>query len=309
MLYTLVLSPFKEETIHKLNKIKGYEYHYASQGLTNEDYKKAEVILGNPSMDIVNMCPNLKWIQTDSAGVNAYRNLNPNITLSNAYGAYGEGISEYMLACVLTSDRELLRYAAYQKENLWQPELHGIGIANMHVLSIGMGSIGKQFLKKMKLLGAKTYGVTRTAHETPDYVDALYSNEELLSVLPSMDVIALSLPETKDTIHYIDDEKLTAMKQNAILINVGRGSAIDETALLRHHEKFSHIWLDVVEHEPLPKNSSLWVKENIHITPHISGRFLNPLNYTNVTNIMLENMKRYINNEELLHVIDSKIGY
>ncbi len=312
MRYTVVLSSLTEQTKAQLNKIDGYSFHFIKENeLTDEICNLIEVIIGNPSLNTIQKCNQLKWIQTDSAGVNQYHDLPDSILLTNAYGAYGVGIAEYMLACVLASDRNLLEYQSQQEVNNWHALPFGKGISQMNVLSIGMGSIGSSFLKTMHALGATCYGITRTKHDTPSFVQKMYTNEQLEEVLPMMDVVALSLPETPETIQYMDAKRLSLTKQGCILINVGRGSAIDEVALINQAKKqhFKAVWLDVTSKEPLPKNHPLWHTPSIHITPHISGRFSNPLNYENVCNVIIENLIRYQNQQELIHIVKRDIGY
>lgn len=101
------------------------------------------------------------------------------------------------------------------------------------------------------------------------------------------------------------------MRKGSLLLNVGRGSAIDETALLKlaREGHFRAVVLDVTEHEPLPKNSPLWTCEHIYITPHIAGRFQNPLCYDRVIAVILENLKRAAENQPLLHTLNRTKGY
>lgn len=310
--HTLVTLLLEQKTIDAMNAIDGYEYRFRKpEEVTAEDLAWAEVIVGDPTMEQIRKAEHLEWIQTDSAGVDRYRDLDPKIVLSNAYGAYGPGIAEYMTACVLMADKKLNRYVKAQAEHSRKNLGYGLGIGNMKVLSVGMGSIGSEFLKRMHALGAECYGVRRTVHEVPEYAEAVYQTSDLKAVLPKMDVIALSLPETPATIHLFDQDMLSCTKQGSILLNVGRGTAIDQTALLHFTRQhwFSAVILDVTEPEPLPKNSPLWNEEDVIITPHISGRYHNPLNYDRVSEVILENLKHAAAGESLKHVIEPGKGY
>jgi len=310
--HTLVTLLLEQKTIDAMNGIDGYEYRFRKpEEVTADDLSWAEIIVGDPTMEQIRMAEHLEWIQTDSAGVDRYRSLDPQIVLSNAYGAYGPGIAEFMTACILMTDKKLNRYVKAQADHSWKNLGYGIGIENMKVLSVGMGSIGSEFLKRMHALGAKCYGVRRSVHEVPEFAEAVYQTSDLKQILPEMDAVALSLPETPDTIHLFDREMLSCTKHGSILMNVGRGTAIDQTALLsftRQHW-FSAVILDVTEPEPLPKNNPLWNEEDVIITPHISGRYHNPLNYDRVSAVILENLKHAAAGEPLKHVIDLKKGY
>lgn len=309
---TLVMLELRDYTLKEMKEIPGFDFRFVKpEEAADEDLAWAQVIVGDPSMEQIGKAKQLEWIQTDSAGVNSWKNLDEHITLSNAYGAYGEGIGEFLTAEVLMADKQLDRYVKAQKEHSWENLGYGIGVRNMKVLSVGMGAIGSAFLRRMHALGAACYGVCRTVHEKPDVVEALYTTEHLNEILPEADVIALSLPETPQTIHMFDYDRLHLMKKNAMLLNVGRGSAIDETALLKVLEEgwFSRVLLDVTEHEPLPKNNALWNIDRVFITPHISGRFHNPINYDAVASIILENLKLASEGKPLKHVVQRSIGY
>lgn len=309
---TLVITNLHNDTIAEMKQIPGYDFRFVKASeVSDEDLAWAQVIVGNPSMAMIAKAPKLEWIQTDSAGVNAWKDLDERIILSNAYGAYGEGIGEFLTAATIMIDKQLDRYVKAQQEHSWNNLGYGIGVCNMKVLSVGMGSIGKAYLRRMHALGAECYGVCRTVHEKPDYVRELYTTEHLDEILPLADVAALSLPETPQTVHMFNYERLHSMKKNAVLLNVGRGSAIDETALLKVLQEgwLARVLLDVAEHEPLPKNNPLWNEERVIITPHISGQFYNPANYKAVADIILDNLRLASEGRPLHHVINHSIGY
>ena len=271
----------------------------------------AEVILGNLPLSVIKECRYLKWLQLDSAGANTYSSLSDEVILTNASGAYGTAISEHMIGCALMVMKNLARYLEIQKEH----EFINLGsvntVAGAKVLSVGMGDIGSNFARKMNALGAHVYGVRRGVHETPSYCEAMYTMETMDEILPACDIVALSLPETEETIHLFDETRLRKMKKGAILLNVGRGTAIVTEDLLKIMKEgyLSGVCLDVTDPEPLPKNHPLWNTENVYITPHISGRFNAALTYDYVLNIMKTNLLHYLNHEPLEHVVNKKLGY
>ena len=109
--HTLVTLLLEQKTIDAMNGIDGYEYRFRKpEEVTADDLSWAEIIVGDPTMEQIRMAEHLEWIQTDSAGVDRYRSLDPQIVLSNAYGAYGPGIAEFMTACILMTDKKLNRY-------------------------------------------------------------------------------------------------------------------------------------------------------------------------------------------------------
>ncbi len=306
----LVMIALKDGSKSLFYDIEGYDYRFVlPKNVTDEDLEWAEIIVGQPTDEQIAKAPHLKWIQTSSAGVNSYLDLKEGILLSNAYGAYGPGIAEYLTACVLAAEKNLYGYDALQKEHLWKDLPYGPGIPNMNILSIGMGSIGSEFLKRMHALGAACYGVKRHPGETPDYAEAVYSTEEVDEILPEMDVVALSLPETPDTVKFLDSRRLPLLKKGSILLNVGRGTAIDTDALVKNAGRFREIFLDVTDPEPLPKDHPLWDLHNVHITPHISGRYMNPLHYHRVLHVILSNLRNAKEGKPLLHTVSRSLGY
>ena len=127
----------------------------------------------------------------------------------------------------------LYLYRDNQRRSLWQDEGDVTSIWNSVTLVIGLGDIGGEFARRMKALGSYVIGVKRTPGKKPEWLDELHTMEELDSLLPRADIISLSLPQTPDTFHMMNESRLMALKPSAILINVGRGSAIDTDALTR----------------------------------------------------------------------------
>ncbi len=278
--------------------------------ITKQDFEGIDIILGNPKKDMIDTS-STKWIQLDSAGANQYCDIPDSIVLTNASGAYDIAISEHLLACTLAVTKKLFEYEKVAAKHEWTNLGSVPTISNLNVLSVGMGSIGSAYAKLMNDLGAHVYGVRRTKHEKPDYLIEQYTTDELDSILGKMDVVALSLPETKDTIGLFDYDRLHKMKKGSMILNVGRGSAIITKDLVQTmKEKYlSAACLDVTEYEPLPKNMDLWHTENVYITPHISGRFNAQASYDRVIEIFYTNLKHYLNDEPLENIVDKKLGY
>ena len=305
------VTPITEEK-RKLFEKDGLEIIFTSKKeVTAEMLQDAEIILGNVSPDLINSSDTVRWVQLDSAGADSYKILKDEITLTNCSGAYGEVISEHMLGCVLAVEKNLYAYYDRQKERSWD-NLGSVPVMrNLKILCVGMGDIGSAFALKMHMLGCRVYGVRRTVHDVPDYIEAMYTMDNMDEILPECDVVALSLPQTPETIGMFDYARLSRMKKNAMIINVGRGSAINSVDLVRIMKE-GHLkaaCLDVTEHEPLPKNNPLWTCPNVYITPHISGRFNAEVTYDKVVDIFTTNLDHYLNSQPLEHIVDKTIGY
>lgn len=307
----IITVPITEDK-KNLFRIDGAETVFTSENdITADTLKDTEIIFGNISTKLINSVPSIKWVQLSSAGANAYTQLREDITLTNCSGAYGEAIAEHMLACILAVEKNLYNYYDTQKEHVWN-NLGSVPVMrNLKVVSIGMGDIGSEFAKRMNALGCTVYGVRRTIHDIPDYIEKMFTMDNMDEILPECDVVALSLPETKETAGLFNYERLAQIKEKAVLVNVGRGSAIISSDLIRIMKE-GHLkaaCLDVTDHEPLPKNDPLWNTEHIYITPHISGRFNAEVTYDKVIDIFLNNLKHYMNKETLEHIVDKTKGY
>lgn len=308
---TLFVTPVPEEK-REWFQIDGFEIQFKKTGeVTLDDIKDTEVVIGNLPYALLKDAPALKWVQLDRAGAGDLCQLNDSVILTNASGAYGEAISEHMIGCTLAMMKNLYRYYDRQHEHAWDSLGSVHTVSGSTVLSVGMGDIGSAFARKMHALGADVIGIRRSVHEKPDYLKASGTMADLNTYLPQADIVALSLPETAETIHLFDEARLRKMKKGALLINVGRGTAIETGALIKVMEDqyLGGVCLDVTEPEPLPKNSRLWQIPQVYITPHISGRFNASLTYDKVMRILHDNMVHYLKQEPLEHIVDKKAGY
>lgn len=312
MINVLCVTPVDQDRQKLFNDIENVNIRFIDRStVSDEDIRSAEVILGNLPLSRLENCPDLKWLQLDSAGANTYKDLPEQVVLTNASGAYGTAISEHMIGCVLMVMKNLANYMEIQQKH----DFTNLGSVNTltssTVLSVGMGDIGSSFAKKMNALGARVCGVRRSVHDVPDYVEGMYTMDNMDEILPECDVVALSLPETEETVHLFDEARLRKIKKGAILVNVGRGTAIVTEDLLRVMKDghFSGVCLDVTDPEPLPKNHPLWNMEHVYLTPHISGRFNAAVTFDKVLQIFHDNLKLYAEGKPLQNVVDKSIGY
>ena len=235
--------------------------------------------------------------------------------VTNATGAYGLAISECMLAMWLSLLKELPTYRDNQREHRWAPTGHFVGsIAGSRVLCVGMGDIGSNFARRAYALGAEVVGVRRTVHPDtpcPDYCTRVVAQSALDAELPQADLVALSLPGTPETLHLFNAERLALCKPGAILLNVGRGTAVDGEALAAavHSGRLSGAGLDVTDPEPLPPEHPLWAEPNVIITPHVTGGFSLPKTLDNIVDIFAHNLKRYAAGQPLDNQMDRRTQY
>lgn len=284
------------------------------QPVTQEDVDWAQVILGNVPAAMLHGSPALEWLQTNSAGVEAY--IRPGVLagdtlLTNATGAYGLAIAEHMLGMLLELFKKLELYRDAQKSGAWQSQGAVKAVYGSTVLVLGMGDIGGEFAARCKALGAKVIGVRRSPRPCPEYADEVHLLEDLDSLLPQADVVAITLPGTDATRGLMSRERLAKMKEGAVLLNVGRGFIVDMEALCDALERghLSGAGVDVTDPEPLPPTHRLWNIPTAVVTPHISGFYHLRETHERIVGIFLENLRHFQAGEPLRNLVDFATGY
>lgn len=276
-----------------------------------EQLENAEIIIGNiPSGDL-QYCRNLKFLQLSMAGSDTFAGKVPeNVLLANSSGAYGLAISEHMLGMLLMLTKKLYLYRDNQNEAVWHDEGNVTSIFGSRVMTVGLGDIGGEFAKRCKSLGAYNIGIRRTMRSCPEFMDEMHTLDELDSLLPSADVVALALPNSEASRHLMNEARLRSMKRGAILLNVGRGSAVDTDALVKVlNEGLIMAGIDVTDPEPLPKEHPLWHCPGIIITPHISGYYHLRHTQDTIIEIAACNIENYMNGRPIRNLVDRITGY
>ena len=266
--------------------------------LPEKNRDKITIIFGNPPADQVSDCENLAWLQTLSAGVDAY--LQPGVMpdgalLTSASGAYGQSVSEEMFAMMWALLKDLPAYRDNQNKGVWEPRGEVYSPRGAKALVLGTGDLGSSFARLVKAVGGTTYGIRRHPDKQVDGFDHMAGIDRLDQLLPDMDIVALALPASSATHHIISKERLALMKQNAVLVNAGRGDAVDCLALAETLEagRILGAGLDVTEPEPPPPDHPLWSQPRCLITPHVAGGTHLASNVDRIIEICLDNLRRY----------------
>ena len=294
------------------------ELVFGENGITENDLKSATVIVGEPTEDELSECKNLKLLQLTWAGADKFlkmKNFPKNIKLTTARGAFGEVISEYVIGGILALYRDFSLYIKNQQNHIWQKSATVDTITGKTALVLGTGDIGRTTAKKLKALGVKeVFGIRRKSKE--DFVEnfnEIFDIIELDTLLPKADIVVCCLPETKATIGVLNEGMLSLMKANSVLVNVGRGSLIVTSDLIKilKQNKIKGAVLDVFEEEPVPQSSELWNMENVIITPHIAGPSFSGDEATKdkIWKICFENIESYLCGGTLKNVVDFDRGY
>ncbi len=216
----------------------GHRLHFVEKdAVTPALLENAQAILGNladPAQ--LRHCKELRWLQLDSAGTDGYCApglLPEGAVLTNATGAFGACIAEWLLAALLAIWRHLPEYAENQKNCRWQRLGPVRTLAGSTVLVLGFGDLGRNFARRAHLLGARVLAVRRRPGEKPDWLEALGGAEMLEEWLPLADAVVLCLPASASTRHMLSAGRIALLKKGAVVLNAGRGSAVDTEALCR----------------------------------------------------------------------------
>lgn len=278
----------------------------------SETIADADIIVGQPAAQTD--FTKLRLLQSTNAGVEKLisAGIPENVTITNVTGAFGEVIAEYVIAGILALCRGLFRYRDNQRKRVWQDVRQEMLLCGKNALILGCGDIGSAIAKRLHAFGLRITGIRREPRET-EHFDHVFGADKLDELLPDTDVIICCLPHTPQTERMLSADRFSRMKQGAIVVNVGRGSLIDEAALvtaLKSGRLFGAV-LDVFEKEPLPEFSPLWDMENVLITPHISGPSFGhfPEVERIIAEICAENISRFLGGKPLLNRIDKDMGY
>lgn len=274
-----------------------------------------EIIYGHPAPEIVQKAENLKWLCSDFAGIEKYLPdgtfHDPNCILSNSSGAYGPTISEHIIMVLLMLLRRMPEYEADLRERKWTFYSPIRSITGSHFVLLGTGDIGSNAARRLKALGAAVTGVCRSGKSDEAAFDRVLPLSELNSILPTADALIMSLPATAETIGILSAERIALLPKHAYLINVGRGSAIDQDALVKalQSRAIAGAALDVMLPEPLPADHPLWDCPNTILTPHVSGNLSLGLTCELDIEMFLADLKRYSEGKTLNNFVDRTKGY
>ena len=274
--------------------------------VTAQDVHDAAVILGNVPADMLREAQQLQWLQTSSAGYDHYLAVLPEgALLTCASGAYGQAVSEHMLAQLLCLMKKLHLYRDNQHAGAWTDEGPVTTLVGAKVLVLGTGDLGSSFARLVCALGAEAWGVRRKVSEPVEPFTQMYSLDQLTEVLPQADIIASVLPSTPQTKGLANADFFSAMKQGAFFVNAGRGDLVVSedlcAALASGH--LAGAALDVTNPEPLPADHPLWQQPNAFITPHISGWWHLQATVDNVVGICRSNLEAYLSGKPLRNVV------
>jgi phosphoglycerate dehydrogenase-like enzyme len=313
----LSFSSLNDERLDRIMRAApGYELIDITDGFTDAELSDCEIIFGNVTPEMIKAAGALKWLHTQYAGIehvlSPEMGLPDSVILTNSSGAYGIGISEHLVTLTLMLMRRMGEYARLQRAGKWENLGAVKTVCNSRVTVVGLGDIGANYAARCRALGARVRGVTRAERpDIPECVDELYTKGNIDAAIDGADVVALCLPGTRETHLLFTKERMLGMKRGALMLNVGRGSAIDQDALIELLET-GHIGgagLDVTSPEPLPPHSKLWNMKNVIITPHVSGGTSLELTLDLIVDRFADYLKDYTAGRAFGRVVDRQRGY
>jgi phosphoglycerate dehydrogenase-like enzyme len=278
---------------------------------------EAEVVLAafEAPPDLLQRAPKLRWFHTFSAGIEQYVRagfLRDGLLFTNGSGPSAVPIAEYCLMTMLMLAKSAAGYVRLQAEHRWERSLAGGELRDKTVGIVGLGQIGAETARLAKAFGCRVIGIRRSIDEPRDGVDGvdlLLPPRELPRLLGESDFVILAAPATPETEALIDARTLGQMKPSAFLINIARGSLVDEAALAEAivAGRLAGAALDVFEPEPLRPDSALWALPQVIVTPHISSASEHFIRRQ--LDLAKENLRRYLHGEPLINRITPQRAY
>jgi phosphoglycerate dehydrogenase-like enzyme len=268
-----------------------------------------DLVFGEPSLvkGLLNKLSDLKWLQSSWAGVEPLimPNMRCDYILTNIRNVYGPVISEFVFGYLLLIERKILFRWQSQLQGEWDPRPYGSLGGKVFGL-LGVGTIGAHLAATAKHFGMQVFGYTRQSETCLD-VDEYYHGKSLEKFASKLDYLVCCLPETSATKGIVDAHFFSALPGKTWLVNVGRGSTVDELALVNalNHGYLSGAVLDVFGEEPLPVGHPLWSTPNTFITSHTAARN----NPDDIVKVFINNYKRFIQGEALVYQVNFNLGY
>jgi D-2-hydroxyacid dehydrogenase (NADP+) len=274
-----------------------------------------QVLIGRCNVEYITKAKKLHWLQHSAHGIDNcltedIRKMD--FILTNAQHTSGPPIAEHVIGMMLMMSRGLIPLHSAQTEQNWIRRAAGIRIIEIKgktMLVVGLGGIGTEVAEKASALGMRVLATRNSSRNGPDFVEYVGLSDEVYELAKQADVVVNTLPLTKQTRGMFNNKLFDSVKRGAYYINVGRGETTNNEDLIAALKdgRLTAAGIDATDPEPLPPGHELWTLPNIIITPHIAamtdqGRWRRWL-------VVRENLRRYINGDKMLNVVDKMLGY
>ncbi len=294
--------------------------HLASYDGIEQQLRDAEVVIAwSLRPEQFKVAAKLRWVHSPAAAVHQLmfpELITSDVILTNSREVHGPVVAEHVIALIFALAKRLPQAVQLQQKHIWAQDAMWRGrprpreVAGATLGLIGVGSIGHEVAKRASALGMRVIAAREHPEKgSSEGVQHVFSPAQLDALLSQSDYVVLAVPLTPATRGLIAAARLAKFKSDACLINVSRGPLVDEAALVQalHDHKLGGAALDVFEKEPLPADSPLWDLENLLITPHTAA--LTEKLWERHYALISENLRRYLNHQPLLAVVDKKKGY
>jgi phosphoglycerate dehydrogenase-like enzyme len=272
-------------------------------------FATVDIAFGQPDLPAIAEAGQLKWIHVSSSGITRYDTpefralmARRNIPVTNSASVYREACATHVLSFMLAQARSLppaLRTRTANGTDAWRA-LRGscIPLRGQTVLILGFGAIGRRLVEILRSFDMKIIAYRRMP--SGDEGVPVVTGDQLADVLSQSDHIVNILPDNPESRHFFNDARFSTLKPGATFYNIGRGSTVDQEALLAalRSGRLGAAWLDVTDPEPLPDNHPLWAEPNCFITPHVAGGHFEETK--TLVRHFLQNFNRFVHDEPLL---------
>ncbi len=308
------LTEEQKEMIRGTAERNGIRVIFSAEQGDPELFSLAEVIFGYPPAG-TRLGERLKWMCIQHAGVERLMEpgvLPEHVMVTNSSGAYGTSLAEHVIMLTLMLLRREPEFFDAARRREWHEHLWQHSIRDSRITLLGAGDIGRCCAQRLKgFLPKQITAVNASGNSREPSFDRVVPVSELDRILPETDILIMSLPHTAATEGILSVERIALLPESAYIINVGRGSAIDEPALREalNSGKLAGAALDVMRHEPLPADDPLWDTKNLLITPHVAGNLTVDYTCQRVVEMFCEDLENYAAGRPLHYLVDRSLGY
>ena len=316
--YLEFLTPAHRAQIENAAREAGFSVHFFDLDQFEEAracLQHCEVLYAHDMALLKAAPPSLRWYCCSFAGVDIYCKdpsvfANPQCLLTNSSG-YGVTIAEHVVMVTLMLLRRMPEYEAVVRQHSWSRQLPIRSIRDNEFTILGTGNIGVNVAQRLRGMGAaKITGLSRSGRPSADF-DRVLPISRLDEVLPETKILVMALPSTPETENILSRQRIALLPPDAYVINVGRGSALDQDALTEalNSDRLAGAALDVMVPEPLPPDHPMWNARNLILTPHVSGNMT--LGYTCDVNVDMfcQDLANYAAGRPLVNLVDRTLGY
>lgn len=286
--------------------------------IVQENAADIDIVLGDFPREYLASLPKLIWFQQFGTGVEWLSNhpylVKAPFLLTNCSDDHHDVVADHLMALVLSITRGIPQFVSSQRKNQWQQtsltdcdslfQLRG-----KTVLLVGLGSVGLAIINRLLPFGVNIIGVRKNIAKNVQHVNKIYSVADLNTAAKEADIAISCLPRTDETTHLFNQDFFKAMKKPSFFFNIGRGNAVDETALVNALTTgvLKGAGIDVTIEEPLNKNAPLWSTPNLLITPHVGGTYNDVMKTWR--DVALDNLALYQQDAPLRNVVNKQLGY